>query len=63
MNPHPEDSLFSKIEKYIPKKPEWLDVDHPDFPKYFSLVIYDEKGNPTTWWERVPEHMKLPPPL
>ncbi len=58
-----ENSFFSSFEKHIPKFPEWLDENHTDFPKYFSVAVLDEKGNVIRWWERLPEHMKLHPPL
>ncbi|MDJ0675994.1 MAG: hypothetical protein QNJ36_11530 [Calothrix sp. MO_167.B42] len=66
MNQHqPENnkSLWASLSEEIKKTPEWLDVEHPDFPKYFSIAVYDENGNVVRWWERLPEHMRLPPPL
>lgn len=67
MNQQPEDSpqekLFPSLEKYDFKIPQWFGSEHPKFPGYFYVVALDEKGEPISWWQRLPEHMRLPPPL
>ena len=40
------------VQKLIP--PEWIDFNHPDFPKYFKIAILDENGEIKSWWERTP---------
>ncbi|MEH1905843.1 MAG: hypothetical protein V7L04_31810 [Nostoc sp.] len=53
-----ESKLFESIDKYLPPPPEWINFEHPDFPKYFSIAILDEDGRTKTWWQRIPEHLR-----
>ncbi|MEH2119016.1 hypothetical protein [Nostoc sp.] len=50
--------LFPGIDKYLPPLPEWINVEHPDFPQYFHIAILDENGETKTWWQRIPEHLR-----
>lgn len=34
--------------------PDYINTEHPDFPKYFSFCILDGDGNLKSWWERLP---------
>jgi hypothetical protein len=34
--------------------PPWLDVNHPEFPKYFTISVYNKDGLLVHWWERFP---------
>lgn len=52
-----ERKLFEDIEKYLPPPPEWINFEHPNFPKYFYIAILDENGETKTWWQRIPEHL------
>ncbi|MEH2392592.1 MAG: hypothetical protein V7K21_13380 [Nostoc sp.] len=49
--------LFPDINKYLPPPPEWINFEHPDFPKYFYIAILDENGEIKTWWQRIPQHL------
>lgn len=57
-------SAFSDAIKRL-EPPEWINFTHPEFPKHFQIFILDEQGTVTSWWQRLPEHLreKLPPPL
>ena len=50
--------LFEEIEKNLPPPPEWINFEHPDFPKYFYIAMLDENGGVKTWWQRIPEHLR-----
>ncbi|MDZ8096398.1 MAG: hypothetical protein RMZ42_31345 [Nostoc sp. DedQUE05] len=50
--------LFETAKKHLPPPPEWINFQHPDFPKYFYIGILDENGEIKTWWQRVPEHLR-----
>lgn len=60
----PTKSPFSKAVKQL-EPPEWINFNHQEFPQYFQICILDEQGTVTSWWQRLPEHLrqKLPPPL
>lgn len=57
-------TLFDKVDEFL-QPPEWINFEHPEFPKYFQISVLDEKGNVTAWWQRLPDtkRRKLPPPL
>lgn len=37
--------------------PDWLDVTHPAFPKYFSFSFLNKEGEVTSWMERKPDEI------
>lgn len=49
-NRSPLDELIGKYTAL----PEWLDMNHPESPHYFELVVFDENGKVTRWFERKP---------
>ncbi|MBH8578357.1 hypothetical protein I8752_36550 [Nostocaceae cyanobacterium CENA369] len=51
------------FDDHLPKPPEWINFQHPDFPKYFYIAIIDKNGQIKTWWQRLPEHLRPSPPL
>jgi hypothetical protein len=34
--------------------PPWLNVDHPEFPKFFIFAKLNRNGETVRWWERRP---------
>lgn len=53
------DGFFEEVERLFPNDPPpWVDFEHPDFPKYFQIVVLDDQGEPKTWWQRLPEHLR-----
>ena len=35
--------------------PKYLDMSHPNFPRYFRFIIFDSEGQTKSWWERLPK--------
>ncbi|MBH8576998.1 hypothetical protein I8752_29255 [Nostocaceae cyanobacterium CENA369] len=57
------EQLPDAAEEYQPKPPDWINFQHPGFPKYFYIAIIDENGQVKSWWQRLPEHLRPSPPL
>ncbi|MEH2065126.1 MAG: hypothetical protein V7K50_23180 [Nostoc sp.] len=51
--PEPGNTLEA-IEKTTPEMPAWINVDHPEFPRYFIISLLDKKGEVTHWWQSLP---------
>ena len=50
--------LFSYEQVDPPEIPEWLNVHHPKFPKYFDITVFNKYGATVACWKR---HPNLPP--
>lgn len=41
--------------------PAWLDVNHPNFPKYFEITYFDKNGATVYALLRIPKHLQHNP--
>lgn len=51
----PEQRNDLEAQEFKFESPQWLDTNHPKFPKHFTLAIYDKYGALVWWYERFPK--------
>ena len=40
-----------------PEPPKWINFEHPEFPRYFSIVVLNADGSSKYWWQRLPKEL------